>query len=44
MKKLDVNSVPDDARNKLVDMCNQFSDIFALKTDKLIVNNFYEQR
>lgn len=36
--------VPEFIRNKLVDLCMSFADIFHVEGDKASVNNFYEQK
>lgn len=35
--------VPDFVKADLFDLCREYSDVFALKTDRLSVNNFYTQ-
>ena len=36
--------IPDDVKNILTPLCEQYGDIFALDSDKMIINNFYEQK
>lgn len=36
--------VPEFMRNKLIDLCTNFADIFHVEGDKASVNNFYEQK
>lgn len=43
LKELSTDNIPTFAKNKVLELCNRFSDIFALKSDKLTVNNFYKQ-
>lgn len=43
LKQLNLD-VPDFVKNDVVELCEEFSDIFALKTDRISVNNFYEQK
>lgn len=43
IKNLVTKDVPKYVRKELGELCEQYSDIFALDTDKLTVNNFYEQ-
>lgn len=35
--------IPEYAKNKILPLCREFNDIFALETDKMTVNNFYQQ-
>lgn len=37
-------NMPKFIKDKLLDLCQEYSDIFALKTDKLTHNNFYQQK
>lgn len=34
---------PEHAKGKIIPLCREFNDIFALETDKMTVNNFYQQ-
>lgn len=34
---------PEHVKTELIELCTEFSDIFALDTDKLTTNNFYKQ-
>ncbi|WP_331035211.1 reverse transcriptase domain-containing protein [Lactovum miscens] len=36
--------VPEYVKKELGDLCEEFSDVFALETDKMSVNNFYSQK
>lgn len=36
--------IPIQARDAMLDLCVEFSDIFALETDRMTINNFYEQK
>ncbi|XP_067633073.1 retrovirus-related Pol polyprotein from transposon 412 isoform X3 [Eurosta solidaginis] len=36
--------MPNYAKPKLLDLCLKYDDIFALKTDRMTLNNFYEQK
>lgn len=36
-------NVPNQYKDKILPLCNEFSDIFALESDKMTVNNFYTQ-
>lgn len=38
------NNSPDYVHDDLVPLCSEYSDIFALETDHMTQNNFYEQR
>lgn len=38
------NSMPAYVQNKLLPFCEDFSDIFALESDKMTVNSFYKQK
>lgn len=38
------NNCPPSAINNLTKLCNDFSDVFALDSDKVTVNNFYKQK
>lgn len=42
VKGLVGKDVPSFVRNELLDLCGKYADIFALATDKMTVNNFYE--
>lgn len=42
LKLLDKN-IPDNVRSDFIFLCTEFSDIFALDSDKMTVNNFYTQ-
>lgn len=44
IKELNTNETPLFVKNKLEQLCIQYSDIFALSTDKLTTNNFYSQK
>lgn len=35
---------PEFMRNKIIDLCTEFSDIFHVEGDKCTTNNFYEQK
>lgn len=35
---------PAHAREKILSLCTEYSDIFALESDQMTVNNFYEQK
>lgn len=37
-------STPNDFRNEIGDLCKEFTDIFSLESDKMTINNFYEQK
>lgn len=39
-----VDQMPHDVQNDLMPLCLSYADIFALKDDKMSVNNFYEQK
>lgn len=43
LEKISKN-VPDFASSQLLNLCENYTDIFALPEDKLSVNNFYEQK
>jgi hypothetical protein len=43
LKEVDLSEVPAFAQDSIKNICTDFNDIFALSTDKLTVNNFYEQ-
>jgi len=32
------------ARQKLIELCSQFTDVFAIESDKVTYNNFYKQK
>lgn len=36
--------IPEVAKEDMIALCKEYSDIFALSTDKLTTNNFYKQR
>lgn len=36
--------IPPEVKTKMVDLCTEYADIFALKTDKITTNNFYQQK
>lgn len=36
--------IPTHVRNEMVNLCVEFSDVFALETDQMTTNNFYEQK
>lgn len=42
-EELRMNNVPHYVRERLLNLCNEFSDIFSLKNDFLTCNNFYNQ-
>lgn len=44
LKEILQNQMPNDVQNYLMPLCESFSDIFALKEDKMSINNFYEQK
>lgn len=44
LKSYSYNKTPEYARDDLLNLCNSFSDIFALPNDPLTVNNFYQQK
>lgn len=37
-------NIPEFVKNDMLSLCKEFSDVFALQTDKLTVNNFYKQK
>lgn len=39
----ELKHIPDVAKEDMVALCKEYSDIFALNTDKLTTNNFYKQ-
>lgn len=39
-----VKNTPEHARKNLIELCNKYTDVFALPEDNLTVNNFYEQK
>lgn len=43
LKEISKNT-PENYQNKILPLCSEFSDIFALESDKMTVNNFYTQR
>lgn len=43
LSELNLN-VPNFAKNDMVNLCTEFSDIFALKSQKITTNNFYSQK
>jgi len=43
LKLLNPN-IPEFVKNEMINLCSEYSDIFALKTDKLTANNFYTQK
>lgn len=36
--------VPNYIKKDLIDLCQKYEDVFALKTDKMTINNFYTQK
>lgn len=44
MLKLLEKATPDDFKKDIRDPCKNFSDIFALESDTMTTNNFYEQK
>lgn len=44
LKSLLRNQMPTEVEDKLMSLCLQYADIFALESDKMTVNNFYEQK
>lgn len=42
--ELNLANTPEDCKQQLLKLCNKYNDIFALKTDSLTCNNFYEQK
>lgn len=44
LQELQLNHIDPQIKQELEHLCVQYNDIFALKDDKLTVNNFYEQR
>lgn len=46
LKKLNLSNldIDIDAKNSILDICRQFSDIFHLEGDNLTVNNFYKEK
>lgn len=42
--KIIENHTPIHARQNLIPLCEQYSDVFALDSDQMTVNNFYEQK
>lgn len=43
-KELNLSNTPEECKPQLVNLCRKYNDIFALKSDALSFNNFYEQR
>jgi RNase H-like domain found in reverse transcriptase/Reverse transcriptase (RNA-dependent DNA polymerase)/Retroviral aspartyl protease len=43
LKEVDLSEVPVFAQVSIRNICAEFNNIFALSTDKLTINNFYEQ-
>lgn len=43
LKQLNLD-VPEHVKTDVLTLCSEFSEIFALKTDKITVNNFYKQK
>lgn len=44
LRKIFSKNTPKEKLNTLTTLCENFTDIFTLKTDKLTVNNFYTQK
>lgn len=44
LSKIIFENSPPHIYDKLVDLCTKYSDIFALDSDRMTQNNFYEQR
>ena len=44
INELKLENIPNKARDKLVNLCKDFNEIFSLKSDHLTTNNFYKQR
>ena len=44
LRNLLKNQMPNEVMDDLMPLCLQYNDIFALKDDKMTVNNFYEQK
>lgn len=42
-EELNFTNTPTECRKELLELCKDFSDIFALQSDKLSCNNFYKQ-
>lgn len=42
--KLIEKDVPEYAKEKLIDLCTEYEDIFAVDGDQLTINNFYTQK
>jgi hypothetical protein len=43
INQLNINDCPPSAERDLIYLCKEFSDVFALNSDKLTHNNFYQQ-
>lgn len=43
LKSLKLDRVPTKAKNKLIELCQKYNDIFSLENDHLTTNNFYKQ-
>lgn len=44
IKEIIEKGVPKSVKKDLVQLCEKFSDVFALESDKMSVNNFYSQK
>lgn len=42
--KIVEQNVPEYAKDKLMPLCEEFADVFALETDRMTTNNFYVQK
>lgn len=43
-KQLNLDNTPDECKSRLLNLCNKYNNIFALESDSLTCNNFYEQK
>lgn len=44
LKDVLTKQMPSTIQNELIQLCESYADIFALKDDKMSINNFYEQK
>lgn len=44
VSELNIEQTPQDLKSKVLNLCNKYHDVFALKTDNLTCNNFYKQK
>lgn len=44
LRNLFAKNIPEHVKEKLIHLCSQYADVFALPGDRLTVNNFYSQK